>query len=89
MPRKPVRDWITSEEAASLLEISGARFRDFLVQEVRERYLPNSVLVTRTWLHYIGDVKRLKQLRENYPPRSRPRKRTRKTPVAESGTSQS
>ena len=74
MPRKPVRDWITSEEAAGVLGITGARFRDYLVKEVREKYLPNSVLITRTWLHYAGDVKKLKEIRENYPPRHRPRK---------------
>lgn len=75
MPRKPVRDWITSEEAAIMLGITGARFRDYLVEQVRRVYLPNSVLVTRTWLHYIGDVQRLKAYRDTLP-----RASNRKTP---------
>jgi len=74
MPKKYARDWITSEEAAAILGISRARFRDYVVEEVREKHLPNSVLITHTWLHHIKDVERLKKFREKYPPRNQPRK---------------
>lgn len=84
MPRKPVRDWITSEEAALYLGITGARFRDYLVDESRAKFLPHSELITRTWLHYIGDVKKLKEYRETYPKkrnRKKPQKPREKSPV--------
>jgi len=74
MAKSYTRDWITSDEAAAVLGISAARFRTYLIQEVREKHLPNSVLIGRIWLHHINDVERLKRTRAKYPPRNRPRK---------------
>lgn len=71
MPRKPVRDWITSEEAAALLGVTPSRFRNYLENAVREQLLPNSVQISRTWLHYKRDVERLKAAREAKQPRHR------------------
>lgn len=78
MARKPERDWILSEEAADILGITGARFRDYLIPEVREKYLSNSVLIGRTWLHYIGDVEKLKAYRAVYVHRKRAYKSSKK-----------
>lgn len=74
MAKKYTRDWILSEEAAVVLGIGRSRFSVYLVPELREKYLPNSVLVGRTWIHHINDVERLKRIRAKYPPRNRPRK---------------
>lgn len=64
-PKEPVRDWITTEEAAEILEVTPVRFRQFMNDTIRPSILPHSVLVTRTWLHYIRDVEKLKAARDN------------------------
>ena len=71
MPRKPVRDWITSEEAAAILGVTPSRFRNYLENAVREQLLPNSVQISKTWLHYKRDVEKLKAAREAKQPRHR------------------
>lgn len=68
MAQRPKRDWITSEEAAQMIGISSARFRQFLEPSFREKVFPNSVLITRTWLHYIKDVQKFIAKREKDPP---------------------
>ncbi len=91
MPRRPVRDWYTTEEAAAFLGVSVARFRDFIAQ----RIFPHSEYVATCWLHYKGDLEKLKAEREKNPPRGgrkktrpdkpkRPRGRPRKDATAES-----
>lgn len=68
MAQRPKRDWITSEEAAQMIGVSSARFRQFLEPSFREKVFPNSVLITRTWLHYIKDVQKFIAKREKDPP---------------------
>lgn len=65
MPRKPVRDWLTTEEAAAFIGVSIQRFRDFMTPAI----LPHSEPLTRGWLHYKGDLEKLKAEREKNPPR--------------------
>ena len=64
MAKTPVRDWLTTEEAAQILGVSPMRIRQLMDDNIRPSVLPNSILVTRTWLHYRGDVERLKVRRE-------------------------
>lgn len=71
MPRRPIRDWITSEEAAAILGVTPSRFRNYLEHAVREQLLPNSVQISKTWLHYKRDVEKLKEAREAKTPRHR------------------
>lgn len=90
MPRRPIRDWYTTEEAARFLGVSVARFRDFIAQ----RIFPHSEYVATCWLHYKGDLEKLKAEREKNPPRGgrkktrpdkpkRPRGRPRKNAAAD------
>jgi len=64
MPRKPVRDWITTDEGAAFLGLSVSRFRDFIGGE----FLPHSEMTANGWLHYLGDLEKLKEYREKNPP---------------------
>ncbi len=64
MPRKPLRDWLTTDEAAQLLKISVP----FMRVLIRTNKFPHSELIGRTWLHYRGDVEKLKAEREKHPP---------------------
>lgn len=66
MPRRPVRDWLTTEEAAAFIGVSINRFRDFMNPQI----LPHSEELTRGWLHYKGDLEKLKAERERNPPRA-------------------
>ena len=64
MPRKPNRDWLTTDEGAEFLGLSVSRFRDF----INERILPHSEMTANGWLHYLGDLEKLKEYREKNPP---------------------
>jgi len=84
MPRKPVRDWITTEEAAAYIGVTAARFRGYLELAIQRELLPNSAKAGKTWLHYIGDVKKLKEAREKnfVPMRRRKRAQAQIKPAA-------
>lgn len=74
MPRKPVRDWLTTDEGAEFLGLSVSRFRDF----INEKYLPHSEMTANGWLHYLGDLEKLKEYREKNPPSKGRQRFTRK-----------
>ena len=73
MPRRPVRDWLTTEEAADFLGISISYMRTFL----NSPSLPHSEMIPQGWLHYKGDLEKLKAEREKNPPRPGRPKRIR------------
>ncbi len=70
MARAPERNWILTEEAAALLGVTSGRMRQILSPESQKILLPHSVLVRNIWLHYVGDVMKLKAAREKDPPRA-------------------
>ena len=80
MPRIPERNWLLTDEVADLLGVSSARIRQMLAPETQRILFPHSVLIRKIWLHYKGDVMKLKELYEKNPPRvnrngGRPRKK--------------
>lgn len=70
MPRRPIRDWLSTDEAAAFIGVSVQRFRDFMVPYI----LPHSELLPMGWLHYKGDLEKLKAEREANPPKGGRRK---------------
>ena len=76
MPRRPVRDWYSTEEAAQFIGVSVQRFRDFMTPQI----LPHSEQLPSGWLHYLGDLEKLKREREKNPPHAG-RKKVKKTPA--------
>lgn len=65
MPRKPVRDWLTTKEAAAYMGFSVA----YLTYMARNGILPNSDLTDLGWLHLMSDLEKLAAERKANPPK--------------------
>lgn len=65
MPRKPVRDWLTTKEAAAYMGLS----ESYLTILARNGTLPNSDRTDLGWLYLISDLDRLIALRKTTPPK--------------------